>query len=111
MITDNHISSINELVSAVLSDANIEFGGDGDICTMKNMNNKEKFCHLLRSTGREGWKRRACETLYSGRLKTRNNFFNLTHIKSWPMGSKLERLYFLLFRAFIFLILSPKSSI
>ena len=57
------------------------------------------------------WKRRACETLYSGRLKTRDIFFNLTHIKSWPMGSKLERLYFLLFRAFIFLILSPKSSI
>ena len=54
MITDNRISCINELVSAVLSDTNIEFGGGGDICTMKNMNNKEKFCHLLRSTGREG---------------------------------------------------------
>ena len=60
---------------------------------------------------KDKWKRRACETLYSGRLKTRDIFFNLTHIKSWPMGSKLERLYFLLFRAFIFLILSPKSSI
>ena len=54
MITDKQISSINKLVSAVLSDANIGFGGSGDICTMKNMNNKEKFCHLLRSTGREG---------------------------------------------------------
>ena len=54
MITDKQISSINKLVSAVLSDANIEFGGGGDICTMKNMNNKEKFCHLLRSTAREG---------------------------------------------------------
>ncbi len=54
MITDNHISCINELVSAVLSDTNIEFGTSDDICTMKNMNNKEKFCHLLRSTGREG---------------------------------------------------------
>lgn len=54
MIADKQISSINKLVSAVLSDANKEFGGGGDICTMKNMNNKEKFCHLLRSTAREG---------------------------------------------------------
>ena len=54
MITDNRISCINELVSAVLSDTNIEFGTSDDICTMKNMNNKDKFCHLLRSTGREG---------------------------------------------------------
>lgn len=54
MIEGNQISCINELVRAVLSDANIEFGSGDDICTMKNMNNKEKFCHLLRSTGREG---------------------------------------------------------
>lgn len=54
MIAGNQISCINELVRAVLSDTNIEFGTGDDICTMKNMNNKEKFCHLLRSTGREG---------------------------------------------------------
>lgn len=54
MIEGNQISCINELVRAVLSDANVEFGSGDDICTMKNMNNKEKFCHLLRSTGREG---------------------------------------------------------
>lgn len=54
MIEGNQISCINELVRAVLSDANIEFGSGDDVCTMKNMNNKEKFCHLLRSTGREG---------------------------------------------------------
>ena len=54
MIVDNHILSISELVRVALSDTNIEFGTSDDICTMKNMNNKEKFCHLLRSTGREG---------------------------------------------------------
>ena len=54
MITDDHVSSINELVRTALSDTNKEFGGGDDICTMNNMNNKEKFCHLLRSTGREG---------------------------------------------------------
>lgn len=54
MIEGNQISCINELVRAVLSDTNIEFGRGDYICTMKNMNNKEKFCHLLRSTGREG---------------------------------------------------------
>ena len=54
MVTDNHLSSINELVRAALSDTNIEFGTGDDICTMENMNNKEKFCHYLRSTGREG---------------------------------------------------------
>ena len=53
MIAGNQISCINELVRAVLSDTNIEFGTGDDICTMKNMNNKEKLCHLLRSTGRE----------------------------------------------------------
>lgn len=54
MVTDNHLSSINELVRVALSDTNIEFGAGDDICTMENMNNKEKFCHYLRSTGREG---------------------------------------------------------
>ena len=54
MVTDNHLSSINELVRAALSDTNIEFGTGDDICTMENMNNKEKFCHYLRSTGRDG---------------------------------------------------------
>lgn len=46
--------SIGDLIGAALSETNKEFGESGDICTMKNMNNKEKFCHLLRSTSREG---------------------------------------------------------
>lgn len=46
--------TIGDLIKASLSMANVEFGIDDDICAMNNMNNKEKFCHLLRSTGREG---------------------------------------------------------
>lgn len=54
MTTDYHVTSINELIRVVLFDTKIEFGNGDDICTMENMDNKEKFCHYLRSTGREG---------------------------------------------------------
>ena len=54
MDQDQSAMSIGELIDSALSETNKEFGETDDICTMKNMNNKEKFCHLLRSTGREG---------------------------------------------------------
>lgn len=66
MTTDYHVTSINELIRVVLFDTNIEFGTGDDICTMKNMDNKEKFCHLLRSTSREGIEKVITELEESG---------------------------------------------
>lgn len=66
MTTDYHVTSINELIRVVLFDTNIEFGTGDDICTMKNIDNKEKFCHLLRSTGREGIEKVITELEESG---------------------------------------------